>query len=977
LFKGLANFVAKRHKLIIIFWLALLVISLPATQLVADVVVYEETSMAPEDTETARANALIADQFPMGIANSTALVVVQSDDVLSPGLRDFCLQLEEEVRDGDVDYLESFTSIYSIARDYLLGTVPVVYPLVNETEGKVGLSASLIFGGPVFYASSWGNNPVNETIYNASWDAYSMFVTNSSYIPLLENYSLAFWQTWVETFNSSNVPVYLDPLVYNEFERADEVVNMVAPSSLGLVPPEDEMDLFMTGVLTSFSVFTWNDTVAIHGYSVALAGSYLGVQNLTFLQEVLDMGPAPGPQVIFAFSEQIISSATLDSYHVAVPETVKSNLVNEETGIMIINIGFARPSSFRESDGTQPILENVRTIGNSIDGLKESLLLDQETILVTGDSALEANLEEKAWEDISRIDIITIALVFILIGIFFLSIVAPMVPVGGIGIAVVISQGMIFLVGSYVGNVHFSVLTLTLTAMLGAGTDYAIFLMARYREERLRGKSKEDSVRESVTWAGESVTTSGVAVMISFGALSLGSFSFVRTMGLSIMLGIGLALVVAITLIPSLLMLLGDRVFWPGGKKWNKNPGTEKKGPGYFRKASTFSVKHSKAIVLAALLVSVPAAYGVLTLETSFDFVAAMPETEATRGLDLLGEGFGKGKILPTYVVVQFESPFYDNGTFDLSVLNSIENLSVSLEGLDNARAVTGPTRPQGQTIDYGNLSQMDPSQASAMIVMMLQSVGEDNGTALLTIELEEEPFSRASVHSISEIHDSISDSRGSDPNLERAEILVGGATASTQELANIFNEDFQFMAVVVVLGIFVLLLFVLGSVLLPLRLILTILLSITWTLAVTMVLFQVLIGIPVLWMMPLILFVIAMGLGMDYDIFLTTRIREEVAKGKTDKEAIVEAVEKTGGIITAAGAVMAGAFGSMMLSSLGMLQEFGFALFFVIIIDAMIVRIYLVPAIMVLLEKWNWWAPGRIQRVRREEKMKSEKKSR
>ncbi|MCK4366428.1 MAG: MMPL family transporter, partial [Thermoplasmata archaeon] len=181
----------------------------------------------------------------------------------------------------------------------------------------------------------------------------------------------------------------------------------------------------------------------------------------------------------------------------------------------------------------------------------------------------------------------------------------------------------------------------------------------------------------------------------------------------------------------------------------------------------------------------------------------------------------------------------------------------------------------------------------------------------------------------------------------------------------------------VVVIGIFVLLLFVLGSVLLPLRLILTILLSITWTLAVTMVLFQVLIGIPVLWMMPLILFVIAMGLGMDYDIFLTTRIREEVAKGKTDKEAIVEAVDKTGGIITAAGAVMAGAFGSMMLSSMGMLQEFGFALFFVIIIDAMIVRIYLVPAIMVLLEKWNWWAPGRIQRVRREEKMKkkSEKK--
>ncbi len=977
MFQGLANFVAKRHKVIIIFWLILLVISLPATQFVADVVVYEETSMAPEDIESAKAAELISDQFPTGIANSTALVVVQSVDVFSSRIRDFNLQLEDEVRHGDIDYLDNFTSIYSISRDYLLGTVPLVYPLVSETEGQVNLSASLIFGGPAFYASSWGNNPVNDSVFEASWNSYSMFVPNSSYLPLLYNYSYAFWQTWNETFNPGNVSAYLDPLLYDEFQRADEVVNLVALSSLGLLPPEDEMDLFMTGVWASFDILTWNDAEAIHNYSVPLAGSYLGVQNITFLREVLDLGPSPAGQTVYAFVQQVISSATLDAYPVAVPDTVKSNLLNEETGIMIITIGFTRASSFRESDGTQPILENVRTIGDSIDELRVSLSLDQETILVTGNSALEANLEEKAWEDVERIDIVTIALVFILIGVFFLSIVAPMVPVGGIGIAVVISQGMIFLIGSYVGDVHFSVLTLTLTAMLGAGTDYAIFLMARYREERLRGKSKEDSVRESVTWAGESVMTSGVAVMISFGVLSLGSFSFVRTMGLSIMMGIGLALVVAITLIPSLLMLLGDRVFWPGGKKWNRNPGKEKKGPGYFRRAASFSVKHPRAIVLAALLVSVPAVYGVLTLETSFDFIAAMPETEATRGLDLLGEGFGKGKILPTYVVIQFDSPFYDNGTFDGSVLNSIENLSQSLEGLDNTVTVIGPTRPQGQTVDYGNLSQMSPMQASAMMVMMLQSVGEDNRTALLTIELEEEPFSKTSVQSVSEIHDAISDSKRSDPNVEGAETLVGGATASIRDTSIIFNEDFQFMAVVVVIGIFVLLLFVLGSVLLPLRLILTILLSITWTLAVTMVLFQVLIGIPVLWMMPLILFVIAMGLGMDYDIFLTTRIREEVAKGKTDKEAIVEAVDKTGGIITAAGAVMAGAFGSMMLSSLGMLQEFGFALFFVIIIDAMIVRIYLVPAIMVLLEKWNWWAPGRIQRVRREEKMKkkSEKK--
>jgi RND superfamily putative drug exporter len=163
----------------------------------------------------------------------------------------------------------------------------------------------------------------------------------------------------------------------------------------------------------------------------------------------------------------------------------------------------------------------------------------------------------------------------------------------------------------------------------------------------------------------------------------------------------------------------------------------------------------------------------------------------------------------------------------------------------------------------------------------------------------------------------------------------------------------------------------VLGSIINPLRSILTILLSISWTIATTMVIFNFILGFPILWMMPMILFVVCLGLGMDYDIFLTTRIREEAQKGMSDKDAIVHAVERTGGIITACGIIMASAFGTMMLSEGALLREFGFALMFAILLDATIVRIYLVPAIMSLLGKWNWYAPGRLQRVRRDEKKK------
>jgi RND superfamily putative drug exporter len=212
-------------------------------------------------------------------------------------------------------------------------------------------------------------------------------------------------------------------------------------------------------------------------------------------------------------------------------------------------------------------------------------------------------------------------------------------------------------------------------------------------------------------------------------------------------------------------------------------------------------------------------------------------------------------------------------------------------------------------------------------------------------------------------------------PGLTNTVILVGGSTADLKDVQALTDIDFHNMIIVVLIGIFIVLLLVLGSVLIPLRLILTISLSISWTLALTMVIFEDIRGMPLLWLLPMILFVVMMGLGMDYDIFLCTRIREEVTKGSSDVKAIVTSVERTGGIITACGAIMAGALGSMMLSSMGLLQQFGFALFFAILIDATIVRIYLVPAIMVLLTKWNWWAPGPLQRVKRDKKMLEAKK--
>jgi RND superfamily putative drug exporter len=165
--------------------------------------------------------------------------------------------------------------------------------------------------------------------------------------------------------------------------------------------------------------------------------------------------------------------------------------------------------------------------------------------------------------------------------------------------------------------------------------------------------------------------------------------------------------------------------------------------------------------------------------------------------------------------------------------------------------------------------------------------------------------------------------------------------------------------------GVGVVLLIVLGSLFLPLFAILSIVVSIAWTLAATDLVFQNLYSFPILFITPLTLFVLLLGLGMDYNIFILTRIREEATKGASLNEAITTAIERTGGIITAAAIILAGSLGALMISNNLLLKEFGFAFFYSILIDAMVMRTYIVPAVMSLVGKWNWYAPGRLQRVR------------
>ncbi len=205
--------------------------------------------------------------------------------------------------------------------------------------------------------------------------------------------------------------------------------------------------------------------------------------------------------------------------------------------------------------------------------------------------------------------------------------------------------------------------------------------------------------------------------------------------------------------------------------------------------------------------------------------------------------------------------------------------MCAELASLENVEEVISPTRPYGEPIDYANVSTDLTIQSVLDDQYMRTMVGENSTAILITVVFVQEPFSPDSIESIDTIRDLVATTVSAGGMFTAG--YVAGGTATMYDLSVETNDDFLLIIPVVIVAIYIVLLLVLGSVLNPLRSILTILLSISWTLAVTMVLFTYVFETPIMWMVPLMLLVVCLGLGMDYDILLSTRVREEASKGK------------------------------------------------------------------------------------------------
>ena len=951
-FKRLGGFVYGRRRYVVIVWILALVLLLPVIITVTNSTSLNEGTATGSQLESVQASNLISAQFSKTVANSTLLVVVQGANVSSLKTQAFVNSLVRYVKaDAALKGLNSTVDVYS----------PIYTAIGDVNSGTysalkgANASARLLLGVPALYFGAWEQAYLktgNLTDSDGAAFEYAAGALSAANQTAYADYSShvlsLFNATWASSWGGpqlSNLTVLARASLVAR-ESGLEYVKAYMPSSKA----------FNSALLgsISFAQYVTENSSQTDSRLVAFAQSY--ISNSTgfsqkFVGAAYSLGRSYGNSSLFSLAANVVWKP--EEYGVgSALSTLISSLVSPARDLTLVTLNLDQSSNSNVL-ALRSAVAAVEHQSNSSSGVQSAL--------VTGGDAISYDFGQSAESDLTLILPVTVILLIVATGLFFRSILTPFVTLGTIGVALGISQVFIVLVATYIAKVDFTVPTILLTILIGVGTDYSVFILARYREERVNGYSVQQAIETSVTWAGESITTSGATVIISFLSLAFTSVLYLRTIGYVVGLGVLVALLIALTMVPAVVGIIGGRTFWPySGERFTRYSVSIleklKKRKGYFSKSGSFAVKHAGVLIVLALVATGPAVYVYATTTPTFDFLSAAPSNlPSIAASNELSAAFGSGTLFPTYVVMTFSQPVVVGHDFNSSEMATVQSVTSYLAQSPDVKNVTSPTEVYGQQVAYAT-TNFSTSAGARTFEGILQSVGRDNRTVLFTINFGIDPDSAKAISDAQSMRQTLHSQYDASPGVTG--IYVGGETGSTLDTKIVFDSQFDTVVPIVAVGVALVLLVVLGSLFLPIFAVLSVLMSIIWTLAATQLLFKQLYNFPLLFITPFFLFVTLLGLGMDYNIFILTRVREEATKGKHLNEAIISAIEQTGAVITAAAIILAGSLGALMISSDLLLRQIGFSFAYAILIDALVVRTYLVPAVMSKIGKWNWYSP-------------------
>ncbi|HXP58347.1 MAG TPA: MMPL family transporter, partial [Streptosporangiaceae bacterium] len=515
--------------------------------------------------------------------------------------------------------------------------------------------------------------------------------------------------------------------------------------------------------------------------------------------------------------------------------------------------------------------------------------------------------------------IATLAVVIVLLLITYRSPTLWLFPVISAGIALVSAEALIYLLARAGLTVNAQSAGILYVLVFGAGTDYALLLTARYREELRRHEDRHEAMALALRRAGPAIIASAGTVILGLLTLSFAELNSTKSLGPVLAIGVAVALASMMTLLPALLLIFGRKIFWPVKPTFGTaEPTTRGFWAGVGRR---IAIRPRVVWIVTALVLGVMA-IGLTGLKASGltaaeSFVGHHPESVV--GQQVLDAHFPAGAGQPVVVVSH------------TAQAGAVESAFTGVPGITGVTRL--PVTSDGYAFMQGTLTSAPDSQA-----------------AFTTIDK-----ARTAVHAV-----------------PGADAMVGGNTAVTLDIAHAADHDRNLIIPIILVLVFVILGLLLRAIVAPIMLIATVALSFAASLGVSSLFFNHVFNYGNADnSFPLFVFVFLVALGIDYNIFLMTRVREEAARHGPRRGALT-GLSATGGVITSAGAVLAGTFAALSTLPVTFLAELGFAVAFGVLLDTIIVRSVLVTALNLDLGRWVWW-PSRLYREPVPEELESQ----
>ena len=605
------------------------------------------------------------------------------------------------------------------------------------------------------------------------------------------------------------------------------------------------------------------------------------------------------------------------------------------------------------------------------EGLTRKPLGGVDTLPVTGSALVGHDTNQALTSSMHATTTATIGLVVVILLLVYKSPLLALTPLVTIAVSVLVSLKALALL-TKVPGLHFQVMTVTqifvIVVLFGAGTDYCLFLIARYREELARGRPGDEALGEAIRQVGGALLASAGTVIVGLGMLSFSSFAKISHTGPAIALSLAVALLATLTLSPVLLHWLRAAVFWPFPAPAHRRGGDpEEEGQseapmyGFWLRVADAVVRRPGVILGASVAALMPfVIVGAQTRANYGQLTDLKPDQPSIIGTRIISRYFPVGELGRTTVLIRhhgldFRTPEGRNAVADLSGRLS------ALKDVAEVRSVSQPLGPlksgaagwSQQLFFMAIRPQVDDRYVSTDAKVAAADKGH---ITKVDVAFKTDPFSEESLDTLEEVRREVAASLDYDGPLADAESGLAGATVMIRDLKSAITHDQHRMYILVTLGVYVILVLLLRRPGICLYLMATVVLGYLASLGISELVFRSLhngpdpwVGLD--WKVGFFLFVILMAVGEDYNILLMARVIEE-EREHGPIEAIRRAIAHTGGIISSCGLIMACTFGSMLTGSLLSLQQLGFALGLGVVLDTFVVRPVLVPAFVVLLHR-------------------------